>query len=82
MAWPMLTGLQWRTEAVGTVLGLVGIAAPSVDRLLKSQLPGRGRAKSAALEATASVLAFSSALPQDIKQVLKHLPPHTWHAVL
>ncbi|KAK9835918.1 hypothetical protein WJX74_010953 [Apatococcus lobatus] len=61
---------QWRTEAVGGVLGLIGIAAPSVDRLLKSQLPGRGRAKSATLEATTSVLAFSGNLPQNVKQEL------------
>ena len=72
----MLTDVQWRTEAVGAVLGLVGIAAPSVDRLLKSQLPGRGRAKSATLEATTSVLAFSSSLPQDVKQVLTSHDAH------
>ncbi len=64
-----MTGLQWRTEAAGSVLGLAGIFAPYVDRLLREQAPGRGRSKSATSAATTSVLAFSPQLPQDVKQV-------------
>ena len=67
-----MTELQWRTEAVGAALGVVGIIAPYIDRLLREQAPGRGRSKSATTEATTSVLAFSPELSQDVKQV-QHL---------
>ncbi|KAK9866351.1 hypothetical protein WJX84_000970 [Apatococcus fuscideae] len=59
---------QWRTEVVGAVLGLVGVAAPSVDRLLKDKLPGRGRTKSVSSAATMPLLALSPRLRQDVRQ--------------